>query len=101
MFCKSRVSIWKLILGLLVLVFVMWALNRCSVNDYYVIQKVERAPVNEKCKVFRNWGVSNLEFMKWVHEMVDDTDWVEIRTMEGKRLDGVIAIITAVVYYKK
>lgn len=102
MFCvKSKAKIWQLILWLLTLIVIMLALSRCSTVEIYPFKSVPRTSINEECKVFHNWGVSNSEFMKWVYKMIDGTDYIEIRTIDGKCLEGTIAITMAVVYYKK
>jgi predicted MFS family arabinose efflux permease len=91
----------RMIFFIAVLTALLLALLSCATSEPYPYQSVERTPTNEKCRVFRNWGVSDGEFMRWVHWMIEGTQYEYIRTLlwngAGERRGR---IISAVVYYE-
>jgi len=70
-------------------------------SEHYPFPNVEKTSINENCKTFRNWGVSDSEFMEYVHKEVEGTGYIKISTRRGRLLVGGDVIMTAIVYYEK
>jgi len=102
----KKVLLWILfVLGLLVLVF---TLTSCSVySEPYPYASVERTPINEKCRTFRNTaGDTPGEFLikvgKEVSHMAEYHGWkvYKVRIIMGEDMAGRYEAKMAVVYYE-
>lgn len=63
-------------------------------------RKAWRAHVNEKCRTFRNWGISDADLMRYVYYHIEGTGWIDIRVIiwnGATSRRGHIAMV--VVYY--
>ena len=94
----------KILIGIVILFgIILYCISTCGCgvpDDIFSTKAADRAHV-KKCRVFYNWGISDSDFMKHVHWMVEDTDWIDIRVI---RWTGAVrkrgSIVTVVVYYE-
>lgn len=71
----------------------------CALNEPYPYKSVPRTHINENCRVERNHGLSDEEFLKRIHEKYDGTGYKKIVSIEGTAIDMKIEIVTVVIYY--